>query len=147
MLGIYKRKHEGSKVYYANAKEYTFCAKVLVDGKPEQHRHPVTGNPLSLPDGTPIYREHIVNFQKWADRFTEDGYWSVFEVIPSTLPEVAAKVEEMAAARNNPTVITEEDFLKRFHPLVLEEKKEIKKKDRKIQQQQDEIERLKLRKG
>ena len=147
-IGIYKRRHEGSKVYYANAKQYTgHCKKYGPDGKPIQQTHNVTGNPLSLPDGTPIYHEHTVNFQRWADRFTEDGYWSVFEVMPDTPKEIAEYVESMAAARNNPTVIYEETFLKRFHPLVAEEKKEVKKLSKKLREQAEEIERLKAKRG
>jgi hypothetical protein len=145
MLGIYKRKIEDSKVYYANAKEYTFCCKRLgADGKPQQQTHPVTGIPLSHADGAPVYHEHILSFTRWADRFTEDGYWSVYETSSSTPPEVAEKLEEMAQARSNPTVITEEEFLKRFHPMVQEEKKEVKKLTKRLKQQQEEIERLKL---
>lgn len=142
-IGIYQRKHEGSKVFYASAKEYTFCCKKLIDGKKVAVLNSVTGNPKTSVDGTPEFHEHVVSFDKYADRFTEDGYWSVFEVKPDTPVEIVEKLDQLAADRGTPDVMTEEKFLERFHPNVMIEKKESKKLKDKLAKAEAEISQLK----
>jgi len=117
-LGTYPKSDKKNKVYYVNRLDYGFSVpKVDGDGKKIQRTNTATGLPITNGRGEPEFFEEPVMFQRWQDRFTETGYWSVYEVTSNTPKVIAEKLEEMAKSPKA-QVMSEKAFIEFTNPAL-----------------------------
>lgn len=116
-LGMMKKKSIKNKMYYVNRKSFAFSFPKMVNGERVKKVNPHTGLAQVNGRGEPEYVEETVMFKPWRTRFTDLGYWSVYEVTPETDSFLAKELEEMAKA-NNSEVMSEKKFLEHTNPML-----------------------------
>jgi hypothetical protein len=116
MLSPFPKSHPDNIVYYVPFLSYVFTMrKTDANGKPLIRKHPVNGTDMYTPEGNPEYIDEVLHFVPWLTRFTEDGYWSVYEVTAQTDPRIAAELAADAASPKS-LIMSEEAFIKRINP-------------------------------
>jgi hypothetical protein len=119
-LGRYAKTNPKSKVYYVNRLNYPFTVVVKDDkGKPQAEMNPLTNQQKIDKKGMPVFQEHTVMFTQWITRFTDLGYWSIFEVLPSTPKFIAEALKESAKSRTS-EIMDEKKFIEHTNPALAE---------------------------
>ncbi|MBN1294366.1 MAG: hypothetical protein JXB48_21195 [Candidatus Latescibacteria bacterium] len=160
-LGTYPKRDKKNKVYYVNRLDYGFSVRVYGDdGKPKQKKNSVTGLPITNSIGEPEFVEQSVMFMRWQPRFSEIGYWCIYEVTPETPKSISDELERMAKSKDH-QVMTEKAFIEHTNPalarhisetsdleiekqMLSEDVEKAKKEKNKLE---DEIARLKQKAG
>jgi hypothetical protein len=123
VLGLYPKSDKKNKVYYVNRNIFRFPVPKLDEkGNKIPKTNPSNGNPIFNSRGEQEFHEDSLQFTHWHTRFTDLGYWSVFEVKKET-PKIVAKLLEEFAASKKSEVMDEEAFIKLTNPQMLEEVK------------------------
>lgn len=153
-LGLYPKSAPKNKVYYVNRLNYGFSYPACdASGKKIPKTNPNTGLPLVSARGEPEFVEVSVQFKNWLTRFTEYGYWSVYEVTPETEKTLAEELKKSADSHTS-EVKDEKAFIKYTNPNMLrevEEKEALQKENEDLKAQKtradEEIARLKQKAG
>lgn len=146
-LGTFPKTEKGSKVYYVNRLRFGFPVKKYgEDGKPVQRTNQATGLPITNGRGEPEYYEEAVMFNQWQPRFTDLGYWCVYEVKKETPKHIAETLKRMANSSKS-QIMSEKKFIEHTNPALarhLDETRELSEEHKMLQ---DDVEKARNEKS